>query len=149
MTSVRAVPCTEEFQPFSCPPARLAAPSCTPTLMEPTWAGGLHHSGNEPGSLELVKIGNTEGLGEVLLSLCTFLTSIIIIIMCLSGRKGTDQLPLSKKIPASFRPLNSELLKRSFLQHSFSQPAWLQGWQVGLHVARGIPQLRLFPGSKQ
>lgn len=33
--------------------------------MEPTWAGGLHHSGNEPGLLELVKIGSTEGLGEV------------------------------------------------------------------------------------
>lgn len=140
MTSVRAVPCTEGV------PALLLSPS-TPTLMEPTWAGGLHHSGNEPGLLELVKIGSTEGLGEVLLSLCTFLTSIII--MSLSGHKRTDQLLLSKKIPASFRPLNGELLKRSFLQHSFSQPAWLQGWQVGLHVARGIPQLRLFPGSKQ
>lgn len=58
MTSVRAVPCTEGV------PALLLSPS-TPTLMEPTWAGGLHHSGNEPGLLELVKIGSTEGLGEV------------------------------------------------------------------------------------
>lgn len=68
--------------------------------------------------------------------------------MSLSSSEGTDQLFLSKKISASFRNALTPL-KGSFLQHSTSQPAWLQGWQVALHLAGGIPWLRLFPGSKQ